>query len=268
MAEIKLMAIDLDDTLLIDNKEIEPKAKYLLKKASSEGIHVVISTGRGYSSASYYSGLIGKNLPLISGNGARLTYGNKGEKLLHSTISKEISLEIASYFDMMQWDLIVSTGDKLLRTKYTPLTTEDYGFTFVNNCNLAVNESPECIISGSENGVEYLKNLYEKKYHEDIYFEIFHNSDGSIFSVSVLNKNATKGYALKYLTYKLGLSKENVMAIGDNVNDISMFKEAGISVAMGNAPKKIREIVDYVAPSNNDGGVANAIEKYLNVFKG
>jgi len=263
MADIKLIAIDLDDTLLLENKKIEPKAKYLLKKASSEGIHVVISTGRGYASASYYSGLIDENLPLISGNGARLTFGNKGEKLLHSTIAKEISLEIASYFDMMQWDLIVSTGEKLLRTKYTPLTTEDYGFTFVENCNVAVNESPECIISGSENGVEYLKNLYEKKYHEDIYFEIFHNSDGSIFSVSVLNKNATKGYALKYLTDKLGFAKENVMAIGDNVNDISMLKEAGLSVVMGNGPEYIRKLADYVAPTNNDGGVAHVLEKFL-----
>jgi len=263
MAKIKLLAIDLDDTLLLDNKEIEPKAKYLLKQASSEGIHVVISTGRGFISAYYYSSMINENLPLISGNGARLTFGNSGEKMLHSTISRKISHEIADYFDLMKWDLIVSTGEKLIRTKYTPLVTEDYGFDFVENSVLAISDLPECIISGDEKGVDYLTDICKNKYPDDVYIEVFHNYDGSIFSVSLLNKYATKGYALKYLTGKLNLQKENVMAIGDNVNDISMFKEAGVSVVMGNAPEKIREMADYVAPSNNDGGVAHVIEKFI-----
>ncbi len=263
MAEIKLLAIDLDDTLLLDNKEIEPKAKYLLKRASSEGIHVVISTGRGFASAFYYASMIDENLPLISGNGARLTFGKSGDKILHSTVSREISQEIATHFDMMKWDLIVSTGEKLIRTSYTPLITEDYGFEFVENSCLAIRDLPECIISGDEKGVDYLKNICERKYPEDVYVEIFHNADGSIFSVSVLNRKATKGYALKHLTDMLDLKRENVMAIGDNVNDISMLKEAGVSVAMGNAPERIREMADYVAPSNNNGGVAHVIEKFL-----
>ena len=263
MTDIKLLAIDLDDTLLLDNKVIEPKAKYLLRRASSDGIYVVISTGRGFSSASYYSGIIGKNLPLISGNGARLTLGHNSKKLLHSTIPKEISLEIAEYFDFKKWDLIISTGEKLIRTQYTPLQTEDYGFSFVENAGVAISTAPECIISGDEKGIDYLKSLCREKYPDNIYLEIFYNSDGSIFSVSVFNKNATKGYALKYLTTKLNLKKENVMAIGDNVNDISMFKEAGLSIAMGNAPGKIREIADYVAPSNIDAGVAHVIEKFF-----
>lgn len=263
MAEIKLLAIDLDDTLLLDNKEIEPKAKYLLKKASLEGIHVVISTGRGFASAQYYSGLIDKNLPLISGNGARLTLGSKSKKLLHSTIDKNISLEIASHFDKKKWDIIVSTGEKLLRTKYTPLKTEDYGFTFVENGKTAVEDLPECIISGDEKGVDYLKEICENKFSGSVYLEVFHNYDGSIFSVSVMDIKATKGFALRFLTDNLNLKKENVMAIGDNVNDLSMFKEAGLSVAMGNAPENIRDMADYVAPSNKNAGVAFAIEKFL-----
>lgn len=263
MTDIKLLAIDLDDTLLTDSKEMEPKAKYLLRRASSEGIHVVISTGRGYASASYYSSMIAEGLPLISGNGARLTHGRNGEKLLHSTIAGNISSEIASYFDMNKWDLIVSTGEKLIRTNYTPLTTEDYGFTFVDSGLVATSNFPECIISGDEKGVDYLIDICENRFSEKVYVEIFHNNDGSIFSVSVLDRKATKGYALKYLAQKLNLTKENIMAIGDNINDVSMLKEAGVSVVMGNAPDDIKQFADFVAPANNDAGVAFVIEKFL-----
>lgn len=81
--------------------------------------------------------------------------------------------------------------------------------------------------------------------------------------MEVSNPNADKGMALKWLGEKLGIKREEIMAIGDSGNDRSMIEYAGVGVAMGNSPDDIKSIADYVVPSNNDEGAAWALEELI-----
>lgn len=263
MGRISIVAIDLDDTLLLENKCIEPKAKKMIGKLYSQGIHVVLATGRGVCSAREYADELGIKSPIISGNGARITDPEKSETWLHSPVPHKTAEEIAKTADENRWDLIISTGENLYRTGYCEPVNAYYEAVYVDSNADAVKKVPECIIPDSKEAIVYIGDIYRNKYSRDIYCETFYNSDGSIYSMGVFNRKANKGYALKFLAEKMGIPGREILAIGDNVNDISMFKYAGTAVAMGNAGKDVKKYAGFTAPSNSEGGVLWALEKFF-----
>lgn len=95
------------------------------------------------------------------------------------------------------------------------------------------------------------------------YFERYTMVKSSPYFFEILNKQADKGAALKHLAQHLGIKQEEVMAIGDNENDLPMIEFAGIGVAMGNATENVKQIANVITASNNEHGVAKAVEKYV-----
>lgn len=263
MKNIKLVAIDLDDTLLDNEKKIEPKAFEMIRDASEQGVMVVISTGRGIASAGSYALELGLESPLISGNGARISSSAGGDIWKHSLIPGEIAMDIALHADKMKWDLIVSTGDELIRSSYTPKISYYHEFRAVKSNREAVLKNTECIISENRETVMFVETLCRKKYKSEIYTEVFEDRKSGVFYAGVQHSHATKGNALDFLAKKLGIEKKEIMAIGDNINDISMFSRAGTSIAVENAHDDVKSLADHIVPSNIQGGVAYAIRKFV-----
>lgn len=269
----KLIAIDMDGTLLNSQQEISERNREVLHKAIKEGIYVVLSTGRILNSALYYSKSIELTNPIVACNGAIVSCGYGKdiiyEKFIKNSSSKriiELAEEHSLYYHFYGKDTFYSkkTDEKLMRNY------EFYRENLIKQqISLEILEEPGEVLNNEEIDIykfifveedrEKLLNFREKLEEiEDINVSSsWHNN------IEVMSKEVSKGNSLKHLCEVLNIDKSEVVAIGDNENDISMFEMAGLAIAMENGDRIIREHSHVITDTNDENGVANAIEKYV-----
>lgn len=266
----KLLAIDLDETLLTTDKTVSKKNRKALQKADEMGVRIVIATGRGIAIVQDTLKAIGfedkENEYVISFNGGAITE-NKGTKFLYK---EGISFEFASelYKRGLTYDVSVQI--------YTLEDIFVYNYTDAERAYL----EPEIQVTEIfEDNIDFLKDTqimkvimmnedtqYLKQIEED-FKDITMNSEVSYSSnryIEFNHKGVNKGAALKYLGDYLGIKMSETMVIGDNYNDWSMFKVAGFSVGVKNIVEGLRSEVDYISEKTNDeDAVAAIIEKFI-----
>lgn len=287
----KLIAIDMDGTLLNSYGEVSNKNKEAIKKAIDKNVEVVLTSGRMPKAIVKVASEINADNYIISGNGAAI-YDVQNDKYIYKNyMSKEKVLEIIDICDKNSMYYSIYTNNVILAKSL------NYNVLFYNSEN---NKNPEDkkikfnIVSDIHeyieeyNGDDFLKiticdkdktvfnSIVNKlKMIRDIYvLEVTHMSkkiikhkteefEISYFYTEISNNNVNKWTAIEELMKELGIQKEEVIAIGDNVNDKEMIENAGIGIVMGNSLPYMKEIADEVVASNNEDGVAEAIEKYI-----
>lgn len=266
---IKLIAIDIDGTLLNSDRKITTKVKEVLQRANANGINIVLCTGRplpGVQELLKELDLFGENDYVITYNGA----------LVQATKSKEIiSQHTLSYDDFLEIELMArkvgshlhTIDDTTIYTANRDISSFTVHEAFLVNMPLkyrTVEEmTPELKIIKMmmideatilDQAIDKIPERFKEKYttvkSTEFYYEI-------------LNKHASKGIALKELANHLGIAQAETMAIGDNENDLSMIDYAGIGVAMGNATESVKLAADVHTSSHDEDGVAHVIEKYV-----
>ncbi|GGC81935.1 sugar-phosphatase [Enterococcus wangshanyuanii] len=266
---VKLVAIDIDGTLLDSNRKITPKVKETLQKANKKGIYIVLCTGRplpGVKDQLTELDLYGDNDYVITYNGS-LVQATKTNKII-----SEYSLSHDDFLEIELMSRKVGThlhtiDDKAIYTanrdigKYTvheaylvdmPLKyrTVEEMTPDLSIIKMMMIDEPEILDKAISQLPEEFSNKYTTVKSTDFYYEI-------------LNKEASKGNALAKLADHLGIKQSEVMAIGDNENDLSMIEYAGIGVAMGNATENVKQAADVHTSSNDEDGVAEVLLKYL-----
>ncbi len=269
----KLVAIDLDGTLLDSTKEISTRNKKAIASAMEKGVKIVICSGRVYSGARLYAKQIGSKDPIIACNGAVITEKVDGRVIYSNYLHTEACMKINDILHKNDLYFHVYAGD----TMYT----EKLGYTslkyFEKNKSLPKEDRVEIEIV--EDMASKLKSLSEKvlkfvavadnrEQLKIARYEIEQLQNVDVMSSNydnfeVLQKGVSKGEALKKISEYLKVPPSEMIAIGDNENDISMFKYAGLSVAMENGEDFAKEAAQYVTASNNDDGVAEAIERFI-----
>ncbi len=270
----KLIAIDMDGTLLNTQDKISERNKKALLKAINNGIHVVIATGRIYKSALYYYKDLGLNSPIIACNGAVISSSNGEiifEKLIDSSSLKEL-IQLAEendmYYHFYDKDKFYYKTTKEEFSNYYRYYEENY---IKQDIELVSFKSPWDIVD--PNSSKYYKAVFIdddidrlldfRSKLKDIkgisVSKSWHNN------IEVMNKEVSKGNAVKFLMDALNIDSSQVIAIGDNENDVSMFKVAGLSIAMANGDEIAKKQAHVITASNDEDGVAQAIERY--VFK-
>ena len=287
----KLVAIDLDGTLLNSYGEVSDENKQAIKNAINKGIEVVLSSGRIGDSVESIANELGTNNYYISGNGSML-YNMKEEKVEYENfIEKEKMLKLIKICDENSIYYSIYTENMVI-TKALK-----YNVAFYNYENSKKASNKRTNINIVQNIYEYVENLEDNKFlkiticdDSEIIFsriidkfkkinnidvlDVSHMSrkiikDGTqevpveYYYTEVTNKNVDKWTAIEYLIKKLNIKKEEVVTIGDNMNDKLMIKNAGVGVAMGQANPKIKEIADIVTQDNNNNGVANILNKLI-----
>lgn len=284
---MKLIATDLDGTLLNANGEISNENAAALKKAIEAGIKVVVATGRSYSAANKPLKAAGINCPIICLNGANV-FSEKGERLRNIPLSKLISKRIIqhcqeneAYFELYTNQGIYSPDrDKFMEvllnimlSSHPEVTREE-----VEERAALRFQDEEFKIADDFNGLLADKNI---EVYKALAFSLevdtlkkvktqFSDKDNVIITSSGFDNaefnhpEAQKGIALSLFAAENGIALKDIMAIGDNYNDLSMLKIVGHSVAMGNAEKAVKEACGFTTVSNNEHGVAKAIEAILN----
>ncbi|MBI9011049.1 MAG: HAD family hydrolase [Clostridiales bacterium] len=267
---IKLIACDLDGTLLDSNHEITKDNRKVIEDLKEREIPFVIATGRIYPSAVEFSKDLGLKTPIIACNGAVIKDPVKDEVIHHYPVKVEQMLELIDicrkydiYFHIYTIDTIYAERNERLILKYTEWKKKDPKRSLVKT---AVVDDIKPII---KTNVVYKLGIYVDEVGATEAYEEMVKIPGitSCFSLSTLvdifNADASKGIAVKALGDMYGLEKRNIMALGDNENDIPMLENAGIGIAMKDARVNVKEAADEITESNDKSGVAIAIRKHL-----
>lgn len=287
----KLVAIDLDGTLLNSYGEVSIKNKEAIQKAIQKKVEIVLSSGRPIMSVKNLANELGCNNYIICGNGA-ITYDIQNEEIIYNRfLEKSKVLQIIKICEENSIFYNIYTKDTILTKNL------NYNILFYNQENATKSEDKKTRITLMQNIEEYIKNRQEEDYlkiticdNDKIIFasiirklrtikdvdvlDVAHMSrklikDGTenvsmeYYYTEITNTNVDKWQAIENLIEKLGIKKEEVIAIGDNINDAEMVKNAGLGIMMQNSAPYIKEIADVIVKDNDNDGVAEAIEKYI-----
>lgn len=270
MHKIKLLMVDIDETLLTHGKEVSDVNKAMIEKLLDDGVFVVPTTGRYYNGIPEYLRNNKRIKYIVSSNGALIK--NETEILKRLNINKDEVVEILTLVDKHAKHIFVVSSEGIIIDERLLLNRkhEEKGFfkrlmkqaiitdnilDFVKDNDLNIKK-----VEFSFDDLEFRNKLYEKLLSKTTI-----NTAASHYSnIEVTNRDASKGLALQHLIDVLKINKDEVMAIGDNDNDISMLEVAGISVAMGNASDNVKSYSDYVTADVKEDGFAQAVRKYFN----
>lgn len=287
----KLVAIDLDGTLLDPYGQITERSKIAIQNAIDKGTKVVLASGRGVISVRNFANEVGTNEYAICGNGA-IVYDFKEESIIYNKfLSKKKVLQLIKICEENSIYYSIYTQNSIITKSL------NYNVLFYHQENASKPDGKKTNICITEDVCQYVLNRKEEDYTKiticddnNIIFnsiirilravkaidvlDVGHMSRKLMklgteihsieyFYTEITNENTDKWNALEFLIQKMGIDKEEVIAIGDNINDKTMIENAGLGVAMANSAPYIQKMADIVTESNNEDGVAKVIEKYI-----
>ncbi len=268
-----MVGLDLDGTLLTDRKEITPRTRKVISQAIAEGIVVLVATGRPWLGVpDELREFPGMRYALTS-NGARILDTQEGAVLEEHLLlpdSAEKALEICGKYDTLMEIYFDGQGyapadkmAKLERYHKNPNMWE-----YMRKTRIPVDNIFE-LLERENRGVDKVQALFSDMEERQAALRELEREPGlelvgSLkYNIEINAAGVNKGTGLLNLGRLLGIRREEIMACGDGDNDTVMLREVGFGVAMGNAEEQVKEAADYIAPTNEEEGVAEAIEKFV-----
>ena len=287
----KLIAIDLDGTLLNSYGEVSEGTRNALKKAKEQGVEIVLASGRPISSTESLATELGVDNYLISGNGAAV-YDIKSQEVIYDRfLTKEQVINIAKICEANSFFYNVYTEDEVIASSL------NYNVLFYHKENVKKIEEKRTHINVVQNIEEYILqsgkekflkitvcdesrfifNSIMKKLKEIDGIDVLEGAymsrkkiksgtediDIQYYYTEITNQNVNKWSAIEFLLQKLNISKEEVMAIGDNINDREMIENAGLGVIMKNSSPLMKIVSDVIVSDNNSSRSGRSVK---NVF--
>ncbi|MCR5312806.1 MAG: Cof-type HAD-IIB family hydrolase [Bacteroidaceae bacterium] len=269
MTKFKILALDLDGTLTKNDKTISQHTKEVLLRAQIAGTRIVLASGRPVQGMSN----IAKKLQLQKFGGYILAYN--GGKIVECSTKKELlSVNIPDEIKPYIYNMTKASGMEILTYYNGCVISEDPSNKYVQHAS-SNNAMP---ILKVDNFFTHTKELNLNKclivgepqpLHE-LELTISHNTEGRLnvfrsepFFLELVPPSIDKAQSLAFLLEKINMKREDLMACGDGFNDQSMIKYAGMGVAMENAQETVKNVADFVTSSNEQDGVAKAVEKFI-----
>ncbi len=272
----KILFTDLDNTLLtgrINGKEITPACKLAAEKALAAGKHIIISSGRGWKSLAYYENLLGIDKPGCCGSAFNGGYvyeypvggGSERKVLKTHALTREQGLEVSTELKKLGANIVVYDGEGDLYAERRTDENELYSVVsgipihFVDSFAEIKTDFQKIIAQGEFKELQTLRDKMVPSFGTDVYI---------VFSCPVLlefgSPAAHKGNAVEFLADYLHTPLSEVIAIGDEGNDITMLQTAGLGIAVANATEDAKAAAKIVSPYNNNEDVfARVVEEYL-----
>lgn len=286
----KLIAIDLDGTLLNSYGVITENTKKIIKKVEEQGVNIILASGRPIDSIQAIANEIESKKYFIAGNGAIVYDIEKDEIIYENCLKKQKVLEIIKICEENSIGYSIYTEKEILTTALK------YNVLYYHKENLKKPEDKKTKISIIQNMEEYIKNDNTSRYlkitvcdEDKIVFDSIIRKLRNLKDIEVLDvshmarktikqgteeiaveyyyteisrKNVDKWNAIEFLAKKLEIDSKDIMAIGDNINDKQMIENAGLGVAMGQSTPVITNVANEVTSSNNEEGVAKILQKH------
>jgi len=261
---IRLVALDMDGTLLNTRDGLSEANADAVRRVRDRGVVVVLCTSRWYSLAVGTAEKLGLHAPLICHNGALVREFNADSDLLHLRIGLEVAREVAAFMDSRPETSLVTIED----ISYLRSSQEVDGSQLpddvlpVATLSGVLAAPPTAFLLFGKEAVDALEAAFADKYRGVLNVARGYSTAYPHYA-NVVDARADKGSALRLVCDHLGLDLREVLAIGDAGPDVSMFRVAGYSVAMANAPPEVQAEAQAVAPSNDEDGVAWALERFV-----
>lgn len=277
---IRLLALDIDGTLTDPNFQVPARNIAALRAAHEAGIEIILATGRRHDYALPIAQELGFPIWLISSNGA-LIRSSDGETFFTDRLPARTARELIQYMDefrghaVLTFDrpanvpgndsLVLESADELNNTVSRWLQVNRPYIKFVSPLEDALTEDPlQAMYCGRVGVMERLqKRLSQAGFLDKITVMRTQYDHRDLCILDILNRECSKGHALKRWAEERGLSREQIMAIGDNHNDLEMLEFAGVAVVMGNASNELKQNGWMVTGSNEESGVAQAVYDIL-----
>lgn len=270
---IKMIALDLDGTTLTSDRKITSRTREAFRRAAEKGVHIVVSTGRAYTSLPEEVLSIPYIEYAITSNGAHINYIDSGVSIYDSYLSPAAVREIAKLYEELDVEIEIFIGGQAYMDQRYYDQIVKYGLSYRSAEYVLWSRKP---VSGVEKlmleNIDRIENVnfcFETvealEAARDRIESIPESTVSSSFvtNLEVGGPNTSKKTALKELTGRLGIDRSELMCCGDAPNDIEMLEYAGLGVAVGNAWGGTKEHADYITSTNDEDGVAKAIEKFV-----
>lgn len=261
----RLVAVDMDGTLLNPKLEISRETVLTVRKVIDRGVIFTLSTGRMYPAALPFANLLQLDVPIITCNGAMTKCSKSGKIYDIKTIQEEYYQGIIDYCQREGLSLSIYDNDEIFIERDSA-NMEIH--RQIDHVKPKVLEDLYALNKGSIIKIMFNSmDKYKLDRHARILYEKYKNDLNFYFSlpyfVEIVNKGANKKNALKNLAEKFNIKQEEIIAIGDNFNDLDMIEYAGLGVAMGNSPDYLKEAADFVTHSNDEDGVRYVLKKFV-----
>lgn len=285
----KLVVVDLDGTMLNPYGMVTENTKNVIRQTIAKGTDVIIASGRPIDSIQTIAKEIGSQNYFIAGNGALIYDIQKDEVIYDKFLPKQKVLEIIKICEENSISYNVYTDQTILATELK------YNVLYYQKENLKKEEKKQTKISIIKNMYDYVENKKEEKFlkiticddNQTVFqsiirklrkiqgidvLDVSHMSRKTIkqgteeiaieyYYTEITMQNVDKWDAIEYLIKKLNMKKEEVVAIGDNVNDKKMIQEAGLGVAMEGSTPEVIQVANLVTTSNQEDGVAKVLQE-------
>lgn len=264
---IKLIAIDIDGTLLNNDHRITPGTKATIQAALAANIKVVLCSGRPLTGVTPFLHELG-----ISGSDQyAITFNGSMAQTVTGNVLVQHALSYTDYIDLEAWarkqavHFQVETPERLY-TANPDISWETVVESHLVHLPIAIRtldemptdlNMPTAMFIDEEAVIDRVITAIPQNFHDRFY--VVRTSPKFI---EVMNKNASKGKTLHELATRLQVNADEIMAIGDQGNDLPMIQYAGVGIAMGNASEPVKEIADHITLPNTEDGVAAAINRY------
>lgn len=264
-----LIALDLDGTLLTDDKKINDRTKQSVLNAIKAGHIVVIATGRPHRASIQYYHELGLTTPMVNFNGALIHHPTDRKwDVLHNPMPLRTAKEIMSAsYDLNVRNLLAEVMDDVYMEQYDEeivnlftQTRNDPPFTVGNLLNKLKEDPTSLLIFPKEEDVKKIQ-VHLTDYHAEF---IDHRNWGAPYHIfEIVKKGMSKAVGLQKIAKYYQISKENIIAFGDESNDLEMIDYAGVGVAMGNGINELKSIAKHVTDTNEQNGIATFLDNYL-----
>ncbi|WEK55104.1 MAG: Cof-type HAD-IIB family hydrolase [Candidatus Cohnella colombiensis] len=261
----RLIAIDLDDTLLTDEGIVTEATREAMAAAIAHGAHVTIATGRMFASAQKIARQVGLNVPIITYQGSLIKNLLDEEVLYERYVPTAAALRIYEYCKQRGIHIQAAINDEL----YSPSDNEHI------RAYVQLSKIPYKVIPDFETLLQHEKvtkfvAIDEPARLDGLLPELREMQGSEVYItkskpnfLEFLNLEGTKGHALRFLAAHYDIPMEETIAVGDAMNDHEMIEAAGLGVAMGNAVPALKAIANFVTLSNNDDGVKHVLDKFI-----
>jgi Cof subfamily protein (haloacid dehalogenase superfamily) len=268
MSTFRLIALDLDDTLLRSDLSISFRTRSAIRRAAQEGVCIVLASGRVPHALDSFSRILGlhkRDGYLICGNGTIIMESRTGKVVNESLLPKKAALTAFDLADAEGFPVQLYDDDVMYISRRNEFTNYDQKLTGMrqvvvsNFRNMVETGAHKLVIPGDPIILKPLEDILRTYLDADV--TLFTSKP---YFLEILPPDVDKGTALAFVAQRLEIPRENVFAIGDSMNDEAMLRWAGCGVAMANSDPRIKSIAALITErTNDDDGVAEVIERYV-----
>ncbi|HYF93899.1 MAG TPA: Cof-type HAD-IIB family hydrolase [Symbiobacteriaceae bacterium] len=260
---IKLVALDIDGTLVGKDHQIPPRTREAIRTAGDRGVRFAIVTGRMYKSCVPYARELGlEGMPLVAYNGGMVCEYPSGRLIYHAPVPLDVCKAMAAFCEARGYHLQAYVGDELYVPNMGPYTRE-----YAANAGVAAHDVGP-LSAWLQKPSTKLLIIHDAQEMPRVRAEVLALLGPAVEAASshphyleCVSPGVSKGTALEAIAASLGLERAEVMAVGDGMNDMDMLQWAGTSFAMAHAPEPLRRVATHVTESGPGDGVAEALER-------